>query len=248
MVVQRQTASCQYSATLFSASGNDNPNISFVQALAASGKISRAVYSLNAEKPINYRVKDTQGVVTNVYYGGFDRAKYEGPLTTLKTDHHGAYALPLRLSIDGEKLDVPTGQQVVLDTGGLSSMYTNSTLKKLSEKYGGDGVFYDGSWQFACGTKPILNYHFGETVIPVDLSASILPSPTGKCFLAQVNIVSEDTKVLLAGPPVISRSLVIYDNERDEVTIARAKYSDQSDVIEITGDIPGAVRANVVYN
>lgn len=100
-------------------------------------------------------------------------------------------------------------------------------------------MFYDGSWKFACGSKPVLSYHFGETAIPVDLSESILPSPTGKCYLANVNLKEEGDKMLLTGPPLISRALIIFDGARAEITIGRAKYTDESDEVEITGDIPG---------
>jgi hypothetical protein len=50
------------------------------------------------------------------------------------------------------------------------------------------------------------------------------------------------TQILLNGPSLISKALVIYDNTRDTITIVKAKYTDESDVVEITGDIPGTVK------
>lgn len=229
---------------IFGQSGYDDPTSSFVQGLANSGKISRAVYSLNAEKPIFWRNKDTQGVVNNVYYGGFDRAKYEGPLTTIKCDHHNGYAMPLGgLSIKGEKVHTARDHQIVLDTGGIALTLPNNTLKTISEKNGGNGVWESpGYWKVECGSKPEITYEFGYTKIDVDLSTYVLPSPHGGCRLEGVNPAEDNRQILLSGPAVISKALVIYDNTRDTITIGKAKYTDESDVIEITGDIPGTVK------
>lgn len=48
-------------------------------------------------------------------------------------------------------------------------------------------------------------------------------------------------QTLLQGPPLISRAMVIYGHDRRQVHIAKAKYSNESNIVEITGDIPGAV-------
>ncbi|KAG5357717.1 Aspartic proteinase yapsin-3 [Yarrowia sp. C11] len=228
---------------IFGQSGSDDPTNSFVQGLAHSGKISRAVYSLNAEKPILWRNKATQGVVNNVYYGGFDRAKYEGPLTTIKVDHHGGYAMPLGgLSIKGEKVKTARDHQIVLDTGGIALTLPNNTLKLISQKNGGNGVWESGYYKVECGSKPEITYEFGYTKIDVDLSSYVLPSPHGGCRLEGVNPAEDNKQILLNGPPLISKALLIYDNTRDTITVGKAKYTDESDVVEITGDIPGAVK------
>lgn len=226
---------------IFGQSNDDDPSKNYVQALAHAGKISRAVYSLNAEKPINYG-ESTYGVVNNVYYGGFDKAKYQGPLTTIDCDHHGGYAMPLGgFSIQGEKVQLARDHQVVLDTGGMGSVYPNSTLKAVSQKFGGGGVFEDGAWKIGCDSKPEITYEWGYTKIDVDMIPNIIKSPKGGCHIGGLTATSDNTEILLTGPPLISRSLVIYDNVRDTITLAKAKYSDESDVVEITGDIPGAV-------
>ena len=229
---------------IFGQSGYDDPSSSFVQGLANSGKISRAIYSLNSEKPILWRNKGSEGVVNNVYYGGFDRAKYEGPLTTIKCDHHGGYAMPLGgLSIKGEKVHTARDHQIVLDTGGIALTLPNNTLKTISQKNGGNGIWESpGYYKVECGSKPEITYEFGYTKIDVDLSTYVLPSPHGGCRLEGVNPAEDNRQILLNGPALISKALVIYDNVRDTITIGKAKYTDETDVIEITGDIPGTVK------
>ncbi|KAG5358346.1 Acid protease [Yarrowia sp. B02] len=226
---------------IFGQSGDDDPSMSFVQGLWKSGKISRAIYSIDAAATVFWRDKATEGTINNVYYGGFDRAKYEGPLTTIKCDHHGGYAMPLGgLFIDGvQQLKKPT--QIVLDTGGIALGLPNSTLEYISNKWGNGKWESPGYWGVNCGSQITLTYQFGYTTIDVDVSKYVLKSPHGGCRLEGVSPV-KDGDILLTGPPLISKALVIYDNTRDEITIARAKYTDESDVVEITGDIPGAVK------
>lgn len=231
-----------YKVGIFGNSGSDDPEASFVGGLAKAGKISRAVFSINAEKPINWMDPKTAGVVSNVYYGGFDRAKYEGPLVTINCSHHNGYAMPFSgLSIEGEKVQLTRDHQIVLDTGGMRLQVTNGTMKQVSQKFGGDGVYQNGYWPVACDSKPSLTYEFGYTSIDVDLSMYIVPADHGICKLNGIQLMKDDDGVILMGAPLISRALVIYDNARDQITIARAKYTTDSDVVEITGDIPGAV-------
>lgn len=102
-----------------------------------SGKISRAVYYLKAEKPINYAAKDTLGVVNNVYYGGFDRAKYQGPLTTIKLPSYWYYEMPLGgLSIDGEMQEHISNHTLTPEeeTRGTSTALLRGFLKSTGEK------------------------------------------------------------------------------------------------------------------
>lgn len=228
---------------IFGQSISDNKHGSFIQGLADSGKISRAVYSLNAEKPVLFADASTKGVVTNVYYGGFDKAKYEGPLTTINCSHPGGYGMPLGgLSIQGEEIpEEKNKRQIVLDTGGIKVQYSNNTVEALSKKFGGEGQFSEGAWEVGCDQKPEITYHFGETKIDMPLSDYVSKGKDGKCRINKIHLSGNDVKTLLTGPTLISRALVIYDNERSQITIAKAKYTDETDVVEITGDIPGAV-------
>lgn len=228
---------------IFGQSGHDDPKGSFVTGLARSGKISRAIYSINGEKPINWRDPGTQGTLANVYYGGFDKAKYEGPLTTIDTLHHQGYGIPISgLSIEGEKSELVGFHQVVLDTGGIALQVPNNTLQRISEKFGGNGVYETpGYWKVACGSKPSLTYEFGYTKVDVDFETYVKTSPHGGCRLEGVDPKAPDSGTLLSGPALISRALVIYDNDRDQITIGKAKFTSESDIVEITGDVPGAL-------
>ncbi|KAG5354985.1 hypothetical protein CJU89_6799 [Yarrowia sp. B02] len=223
-------------------SGSTDPKKSFVQALAHAKKISRAVYSLNSEGPINYNDPQTVGTVNNVYYGGYDKKKFEGPLTTLNCTHHGAYAMPLGgFSLDGEKVQLAREHQVILDTGAMGSVFPNSTLKRVSEKWGGKGEWKNGAWQIGCDATPEITYEWGLTKVPVNMTNNVRKNENGGCHIGGLTAVPDDQEKLLTGPPLISRSLVIYDNDRVTITIAKAKYSDESEVVEIDGDIPGAI-------
>jgi hypothetical protein len=74
----------------------------------------------------------------------------------------------------------------------------------------------------------------------VDLTHHIRKRPQGGCYLGYLTLAPDDQVTLLTGPAFISRAVVIYDNARDTITLGKAKFTDESDVVEITGDVPGA--------
>ncbi|KAG5356376.1 Candidapepsin-2 [Yarrowia sp. B02] len=227
-----------FALSIFGQRNDENPKKSFVHALANAGKISRTVFSLNAQKPVNYLDQTTEGVVNNVYYGGFDRAKYQGALTSVKCD--SAYKMPIgAFSIQGSKI-ATRPYSTILDSGTDLLQLPNSTVEAVSKKFGGNGDYEDGKWKVACDSRPEISYEWGDTSIAVDLSAYVTSS-NGNCHLEKLMVMSDDTADLLTGTPLISRALVIYDSARELVTVAQARYTDESDVVEITGDIPGAV-------
>lgn len=222
-------------------SGHKDPKGNFVQGLADKGIISRPIYSLNANSAVNFGKWATEGVVTNVYYGGFDKKKYEGPLTTIDTSGYGAYGIPLTgFLVNGKKVEGEHEHSIVLDTGGVTFQVTNNSIGAVARANGGS--WGPKGWQLECGSKPSLTYQFGYTTIDVDLTPYLTENDgNGFCrFNNAIKYVADDKDTLLAGPAVISKALVIYDNERSQITLGRARYTDESEVVEITGDIPGA--------
>lgn len=220
---------------------------SFVEGLAKSGKISRAVFSLNSEQAINTHEDATSWdhTVTNVYYGGFDTKKYQGPLTTVDMDPITGTYFPVGLSgmnVDGSKVEFSRPHSLILDTGGITLELTNGTLALLCSKHGGR---YDNvGWSIDCNAKPVLSYVFGETEIPVEMEFFIKKDDNGVCRLPDITVAPDDQESLLTGPPMISRALIIFDTSRKQVSLAKAKFTTESNVVEITGDIPGAVLLN----
>ncbi|KAG5358480.1 Pepsin A [Yarrowia sp. B02] len=222
----------------------DFAQASFVESLAAAGKIPRSIFSLNSEAPIGVHqsANTWDHVVTNVYYGGFDSKKYEGPLTTVDIDQNDYefYQVPISgFKVDGKEVKHTTKHNVVLDTGGISLELTNSTVGQISKQHSG-GYDNDG-WFIDCGAKPTLEYVFGTTSIPVDFSIFIHKDDKGVCRFPDITIAPDNQESLLTGPPLISRALVIFDSGKRQVTIAKAKYTKDSEIVELNGDIPGAV-------
>lgn len=220
-----------------------DPRRSFVAGLAAKGTIPRALFSLNSEGPIESRRYETHfdPVTNNVYYGGFDAAKYEGPLTTLDVIPDDPYAINITtFSVGGESLKLKKNMLLVFDTGGLSIGLTNATIALVSRKNGGSWT--SKGYTVACDSHPELTYEFGATKIPVDLTSYVHKEDDGKCRLSYITVLPDNSnEELLAGPPFISRALIIFDFARGQITVGKAKYTSESNVVEITGDIPGAV-------
>lgn len=219
-----------------------DPKRSYVSALAQSGKISRALFSLNSNKPFSYPGPTNAGEASDVYYGGFDKARYEGPLTTIDCFKKGGWAMPMSgVSIDGVPVANERNHSIVLDTGAIALRLTNNTMKAISNKFGGEGQYSGGQWEVGCDSKPEITYEFGETKVPVDLTKYIIKDSKGVCRLRYIHIEKDDMELLLTGPELMAHALVIYDGERSQISIAKAKVTDETDVVEITGDVPGAV-------
>lgn len=234
---------------IFGQSADKDPTLSFVQGLAQAKKITRPVYNLASEAPITdwnswHGQADWKRTHTNVYYGGFDSAKYEGPLVTIDCDHYGGYAMPMSgFAVDGVAVPNTKNHQIVLDTGGIRPTLPNNTMKAVAEKAGGHWDAQHKLWTGDCNAKPVLSYGFGYTAIDLEMENFLRPltAAGGACFFQDISIVPDNQVVLLTGPQVISKAFVIYDNDRTQIHIARAKYTSESDVQEITGDIPNAV-------
>lgn len=229
---------------IFGQSQEDDYTKSFVQGLAHAGQIPRAVFSISSESPLDFRryvPSAVHDVVSNVYYGGFDTKKYEGPLTTVDLNHRGGYAMPLTdLIIDGKPVKTERKYNVVFDTGADLLFLPNATHKALSLAYGGTGKHYVWGYDVACDAKPSITYKFGHTEIPVDLTAYVFKHGD-VCTFQNLVIKKDDEDVLIAGSPFISRALVIYDNDRSQITLGKASFSKDSNVVQLDGDIPGAV-------
>lgn len=227
---------------IFGHSPNKNKHNGFLKALASQKKIPRAVYSLNSEAPINFRGQFGHGnrTVNNVYYGGFDDQKYEGPLTTVK--YKGGYQMPFTgLQVNGSEVPLTGKHTIVPDTGGLTIQITNSTAVALSQTYGGGGVYDQYGWHVSCESEPVLTYQFGHTFIPVDVTHLVRPRD-GICRLTGIELVSEDHVDFRTGPMFISRALMIFDNDKSQITIGKARYTSESNIVELKSkNVPHAV-------
>lgn len=222
----------------------DDAQASYAESLAAAGKIPRSIFSLNSEEPIGTHETSSSWdhVISNVYYGGFDSKKYEGPLTTVEIEDvdYEFYQVPISgFKVDGKDVQQDVKHSVILDTGGITLELSNSTVGQISNQH--NGGYDSNGWYVDCGAKPTLEYVFGTTFVPVDFSIFIRKDDQGKCRFPDITIAPDDQKTLLTGPPLISRALVIFDSTKRQVTIAKAKYTQESDIVELSGDIPGAV-------
>lgn len=237
----------------FGQSPSDDPAYSFVQGLASAKKISRAVYSINAEAPITQWNRQHGGnpsewkkVHSNVYYGGYDAAKYEGPLVTVDIKDEGSYHMPFHsFIVDGKEVpNTANKYTVVIDTGAINLQLPNVTVEAIATGHGGHWDTKKNAWTVNCDAKPVLSYSWGYTAVDVDFDQFVTKQQDGSCLLQGYTLAPDDQTQFLAGPHFCSKAFVIYDNTRMQISVARAKYGPESNVVEINGDIPGAVSYN----
>lgn len=224
---------------IFGQSANKDGKKSFVQRLAEDGQISRALFTVHTDDQIFPRVYGTKA---KAVFGGFDAAKYEGNLTTIS--HPKSYSgvgIQIRgFSVNGKSVESDVKHTVVLDTGGVIFALPHNVIKAVSENFGG-GLEGQKDYWYKCGEKPVVTFQFGYTDIDVKLyEGNFSEEKNGKCYFKNITYKDKGA-TLLEGAPLISRAMVIYDHDRQQVHIAKAKYTYESNIVEMTGDVPGAV-------
>lgn len=223
------------------------PDQTYPRTLLEEGKISRGLFSVHADAPVedsHYTKRNPTNV--QVYFGGFDDKKYEGPLTTMNlTVSRWTYTVPVEFIVDGELVPQKREWQILADTGGISISLPNNTMQAIAAKHGGFWDTKREKWAIDCDAEPIVEYKFGETLIPVPLKQFVHHeiASSSKCELTQIRVSNDEggDGVLGTGPPFLSRALIVFDIERDQLTIGKAKYTDETNVVEISDKIPGAV-------
>lgn len=222
---------------IFGQSPVKDTNYSYVQNLAQQGVISRAVFAVGTEQHI---VLNDKKVSATCHYGGYDAAKFEGPMATVNHTDYSGIAIPGSIQVAGKPVANEIKHTVVLDTGGIYLRLTENTMNAIATHYGGGKD--DKGYHVDCSSQPEVEFKFGVAVIPVELKR-YFPEKNGKCYAEHIAIVPDNTANLLEGPDLISSAYVIYDHDRQQIHIAKARYTDETDVREITGDIPGAIPA-----
>lgn len=225
---------------IFGQSANRDGKRSFVQRLANDGQISRALFTVHTDDQIFPLIHGTKG---KAVFGGFDAAKYEGNLTTIShPKSYGGMGIQIRgFSVNGKDVESDVKHTIVLDTGGVSFTLPHYVIKAVAESVGG-GLEGEKDYWYKCGEKPVVTVQFGYTDIDVKLyEGNFSQEKNGKCYFKNIVYKDNGAATLLQGAPLISRAMVIYDHDRRQIHIAKAKYTDESNIVEITGDVPGAV-------
>lgn len=197
--------------------------------LKKQGKIKTNAYSLYLNSP---------GAATGtIIFGGVDNAKYSGKLIeeSVVLDQHFSINLQ-SLNYDGNKESAGVG--VLLDSGSTISYLPDRIVADLAEKAGARAVpaGLTGDFYFIdCDAKPEGNATFtfdNGAEISVPLTEFVTQSTNEFC---PWGLQSSDT---LGGTPILGdnflrHAYVVYNLEKDTISLAQVKYTSESSVSAI---------------
>ncbi|KAH8194059.1 hypothetical protein TruAng_011774 [Truncatella angustata] len=229
-----------------------------IDEMLSQGKIGRRAYGLYMDS------KDAE--TGEILFGGYDRAKFDGNLTTLPiipgnddfvvnlhsismTNSSGTFPLSASGESGDESREFPTS--ALIDTGAALMKLPTDTYNALIDSL---GSAIDGSGYVDCdfGQKISLNYVFGNstinTEIQIPLSDLAVPymytngeykkDSEGRplCILG----VRESTKTSKhsTGDTFLRSAYVVFDLDQREVSIAKLKHdaSGSSDIVVLGAD------------
>jgi hypothetical protein len=168
-----------------------------------------------------YLGKTSNGGGGEYIFGGYDKTKYTGSLTTVKVDKsHGYWGI----SVGGLKVgskSVASSFNGILDTGTTLLLLTNNVAKKVAAQYGAKDN-NDGTYTINCNTskfKPLV-FSIGKSTfqVPVD---SLIFEKSGNHCLASFGYANLDFAIL--GDVFLKNNYVVFNQKVPSVQIAPAK-------------------------
>ncbi|CAH2352707.1 aspartic proteinase Mkc7p [[Candida] railenensis] len=218
--------------------------------LKSEGFIKKNAYSLflNSEN-------QTTG---SVLFGAVDHAKYSGPLTSIpivnSTEEYSSlssllYGIDFYAGGEGGSNDTysisSSTYQTLFDSGSTLSVMPADLIYRFGESLGG---YYssEGYYAVPCSNSEdvYFTFDFGGAKIKVPLSSLLIPSKssTTKCYLGLMENVGE---YIVLGDNVLRSMYVVYDLDDLSISLAQAKYTNDTDIEEIGSDggIPSATKA-----
>ena len=236
--------------------GNAYPNV--IDEMVSQGLINTHAYSLHLD--------DLEDETGTVLFGGYDKAKYKGDLTTFPIQPDARTGTRSTMTIAWTSLSVtdasgttfvtPSGfaQPVVLDSGATYTLLPQDLFNTLAN-YFGAVQDNDYGWLVPCNISskggqidygfngPFFSVAFDQLAVPLlDDSGSAITfqrdnSPACKFGINPV----QDGGLLLFGDTFLRSQYVVYDLDNFQISIAPTKFNvSDSQVVEIQNGTRGA--------
>ena len=223
--------------------------LNFPVLLKQQGAINKVAYSLYLNA-----VNASTG---SVLFGAVDHAKYSGTLATvpiLDQVSDDPYAIHVMLdsitfSEGSKNLSLTSNKYTaLLDSGTSLTVLPESLFRKFGDTLGGEYSEQVGYYVVNCPKNSddfTVNFDFSGLTISVPYSNFILTSTSGHAEQCYLGIQSQQDDFLILGDNVLSSGYFVYDLEDLTISLAQAKYTDESDIEVISSSIPSASKASL---
>lgn len=217
--------------------GSQYPN--FPQAIKNQGLIKTAAYSL--------WLNSASAQAGSILFGGIDKSKFIGKLTTFKVRATNSQYLDFLLSIKGVSFagkHIPGSCSAVLDSGYTGSSFPFSLASgiwaaagiradQIDQNTGFPVVDCDFGNSFSV---PFLEYNFGSAKLRVPVSELLVRGAPGQCWLG-IAATKADENMPLLGLTFLRSIYAVFDLYNNEISLAQANFHPGSSrIVELATD------------
>lgn len=196
--------------------------------LQKQGYIDRLAYSVY--------LNDENANTGNVLFGGIDHAKYDGSLVSLPiTDDHRLNIDLQSITIAGTDHGFDDPVSITLDTGSTVSYLNVDLLDSIGSSLNGqrfalpdEPVYYLVSCSDYSGSDFKFNFNGVTISTPADEFLVDSGNGDGLCLL---KILGGELNTL--GDNFIRHAYIYYDLEGNTISLAQAKYTDETNVVSV---------------
>lgn len=208
------------------ATSNTYPN--FLDRLKSDKLIKTAAYSVF--------LNDPNAQTGTIIFGGKDLDKIDGTLAPQPIVNYNNLAITLgSVTVNGETIN--SGENSVLDSGTTYAAFTRSLGDQIFSNY--DNAQYNdqlGVWLVNSDKnvdQPV-TFNFNGVSITTSLAAAYtddVVDVNGNSYGPGFNIIAYDFNLL--GDIFLSQAYVVYDYDKNTVSIAKAKFTSSSNIVAI---------------
>lgn len=197
----------------------------FPQQLQDQGVISQNAYSVY--------LGPTDGQDSNILFGGVDRAKINGTLSTVPVLSQRSFTVSVE--VEGGRFDG------ILDTGTSLTYLPGDVFQSLANKYGARWNPFAQLYVLDNYPTEPVEFNFSGAKIYVEPPQIAFEKRNDGTYSFAFLPNSEASGNNLLGDTFLTSAYVVYDLSKNVIGLAQAAYTSNSDIVDITDSgIPGA--------
>lgn len=215
-----------------------NPYPNFPYAAKQQGYIDWVVYSLHFDT-----ASSDEGVFL---LGGIDHAKYTGDIKYYPVADPSTGPTINIDTISANDTTITVDGPVVLDSGSIAIAFPDTQFRALGSALGFTNYSsVNGVYTIDCDTKVNVDFNFEQLTIKADESSLVVPfsyfsgtaSDTYCVFAVQNSATYGDSGAYtyFLGDPFLKNAYAVYDLEDQQIGLAQAVYTDQTDIQAVSG-------------
>ncbi|CAN3356119.1 secreted aspartic protease 8 [Diutina catenulata] len=202
----------------------------FPYSLKKDGLINRVAFSLYLNK--------RQSEKGNVLFGGIDHAKLDGPLVKLDSPvSRTPDATVILKSIKSGDYSKEFNTAFLLDSGYTLSVLPGEIVDELAKQYKGARAV-NGMYEVDCDqdTSKTIEFAFEGITFKVPITQFMWKTYQfvhGDSCKMGAKKLDQDSRTLILGATFLQNAYVVFDWEENTISLAKAKYTDATDIKEI---------------